>query len=139
MALIIKTCTDVPTPWQDPVISAEGMRKMLMHDNTKLFAMIENKTSHGHLAIRSDGQDWEILTLWIQPQNRRNRAATALIQHTIAAAMVNKIKTIFLDVRPSNTPALKVYAQHGFKHIATRTNYYTIPTEDAHILALNLT
>ena len=41
---------------------------------------------------------------------------------------------ITLEVRPSNTPAIKIYENFGLKSVGRRKNYYDNPTEDALIM-----
>ena len=41
------------------------------------------------------------------------------------------IDTIFLEVRVSNTPALRLYESFGFEEIGTRKYFYSNPVEDA--------
>ena len=42
-----------------------------------------------------------------------------------------------LEVRRSNTPALRLYAKAGFSEAGVRRNYYTQPVEDALVLVRN--
>lgn len=136
--IIIKRCRELPQPWQDPVMSGEGMSSMLKQDLVFCFSAMREDKSLGHIVCRSDGEDWEILTLWVQPEARRQRVAVGLIRHAISVAMLDKAKKIFLDVRPSNTPAVKLYQAHQFSQIATRAGYYTSPREDGAVYALEL-
>ena len=41
---------------------------------------------------------------------------------------------ITLEVRPSNTAAIKIYENFGLKSVGRRKNYYDNPTEDALIM-----
>ena len=43
-----------------------------------------------------------------------------------------------LEVRCSNTPAVKLYEKHGFKKIGTRRRFYHDPEEDALIMTKKL-
>lgn len=136
--ILIQQMYEVPKVWHDPVLTAAGMTDMLQLGNIFLWAQIENEASVGHVVVRSDGIDWEILTLWVQPTARRRNVARGLLRALIAAALTEKTAKIFLDVRPSNTPAVKLYEQLGFKQIAVRTGYYAAPREDALVYGLDL-
>lgn len=139
---LIQRLDVVPEPWGDPVLSAVGMADMLRLGNVFLWAYIENGQSSGsslgHVAVRSDGEDWEILTLWVQVEARRRGVARGLLRSIILAAMDEKAHKIFLDVRPSNMPAVALYEKLGFRQIATRLGYYSAPREDAAVYALEL-
>ena len=47
-----------------------------------------------------------------------------------------QLKFITLEVRPSNTAALKLYEGFGFEQVGERKNYYSNPAENAVLLTL---
>ena len=49
-------------------------------------------------------------------------------------AKEHEIKTISLEVRPSNAPAIALYEKFGYKQVGRRKNFYSHPTEDGLIL-----
>jgi ribosomal-protein-alanine N-acetyltransferase len=49
-----------------------------------------------------------------------------LLDHTITMAQKNGFKCISLEVRESNTPAVKLYKSKGFIVIGKKRNYYTL-------------
>jgi ribosomal-protein-alanine N-acetyltransferase len=49
-----------------------------------------------------------------------------------------KVKTITLDVRISNHPAIKMYRKMGFRKLGLRPRYYADNGEDALIMGLKL-
>ena len=64
------------------------------------------------------------------------RLLTLLLERAAAAAM----KEAFLEVRPSNTAAIRLYLAHGFEQVGTRRGYYQAVggREDAAVLRLGL-
>ena len=50
------------------------------------------------------------------------------------------MKEAFLEVRPSNTAAIRLYLAHGFEQVGMRRGYYQAPDgrEDAVVLRLAL-
>lgn len=64
----------------------------------------------------------------------------SLMQHLIVLAQEYAATEIFLEVRPSNTVARKLYHGMGFNEIATRRNYYPSHggREDAILMAMVL-
>ena len=60
----------------------------------------------------------------------------ALVDRAAAAGMAEA----FLEVRPSNTAAIRLYLSMGFEQVGTRRGYYQAPSgrEDAAVLRLTL-
>jgi|SRR5215471_17226725 len=75
-----------------------------------------------------------INTLAVSPRHRRQGLATVLLREVMAEAAREGARRATLEVRASNTAALELYGQLGFRVTARRTNYYTNPSEDALIL-----
>jgi len=53
-------------------------------------------------------------------------------------ARSNNVREIFLEVRKSNTEAIKFYDKFNFKKMRERSSYYKNPVEDALVLGLYL-
>lgn len=75
-----------------------------------------------------------INTVAVAPAERRRGWATVLLKHVMAEAAAQHVTRATLEVRASNTAALKLYEGLGFRVAATRPRYYTQPEEDALIL-----
>ena len=74
-----------------------------------------------------------ILNICVDPAFRSMGVGTMLVCYLLKNAGLAGAESIFLEVRPSNLKALKLYESLGFKQIATRANYYPTMTgrEDA--------
>lgn len=93
----------------------------------------------GFVVTRTVADEMEILNLAVAPQRRRQGIATALLQHTLAAAAQIGALRAFLEVRESNAAARAFYARHGFTESGRRRAYYTSPVEDAILLTRAVT
>src|ERR1700719_832232 len=69
-------------------------------------------------------------------QGVAKRLLTSLIERAAAAGM----GAAFLEVRPSNTAAIRLYLSTGFEHVGSRRGYYQAAggREDAAVLKLAL-
>jgi [ribosomal protein S18]-alanine N-acetyltransferase len=56
----------------------------------------------------------------------------------LETAKNKNVEELFLEVRKSNTAAIKLYKSFGFQLIDVRKNYYSEPQEDASIYKLRL-
>jgi ribosomal-protein-alanine N-acetyltransferase len=81
-----------------------------------------------------------LLNISIAATHQRQGFGRALLQHMLKTARGYGAVNIFLEVRPSNMPALKLYEETGFSEMAIRRGYY--PTrygrEDAVLMGMAL-
>lgn len=76
-----------------------------------------------------------ILNLAVHPQHRRRGLARRLLETAMARARDLGAQVAWLEVRPSNHPALNLYHSLGFKKMGRRPRYYEDTQEDALLLA----
>lgn len=81
-----------------------------------------------------------ILNLCIDPSYRALGYGERLLDELLYRARAASVRQIFLEVRPSNLTALKLYKKKGFHQIAERPAYYqaNVGREDAAVLAKKL-
>lgn len=70
----------------------------------------------------------------VLPPLRGHGIGTALLQHILEEGRRLGAKRATLEVRASNSGALRLYQRLGFSVTATRRDYYTNPVEDALVL-----
>lgn len=73
----------------------------------------------------------------VRPECRGQGAGRVLLACVLTEGAAHGAARATLEVRRSNTAALKLYERMGFKVGGTRRNYYTSPVEDALILWLD--
>lgn len=78
-----------------------------------------------------------VLNIATHPRARRRGHARCLLEHVLAAARARGCRTVLLEVRPSNAPALALYHAEGFRPIGRRAGYYQ-DGEDAIVMQLDL-
>ena len=78
-----------------------------------------------------------ILNLCVDPDYQSIGLGRMLLLHLLETAQAHNANMTFLEVRPSNFAAIKLYLDNGFDEIGTRRNYYPakVGREDAIILA----
>jgi [ribosomal protein S18]-alanine N-acetyltransferase len=57
-----------------------------------------------------------------------------LVREMLARASARGVREVFLEVRPSNHVARRLYERLGFVQVGRRRNYYQQPVEDALVL-----
>jgi ribosomal-protein-alanine N-acetyltransferase len=89
----------------------------------------------GFIVVRLVPPEAEILNLGVNPKNREQGVATSLLEVVLANLQREKATRLYLEVRPSNTPAISFYQKHLFTLAGVRPNYYREPTEAALLMA----
>lgn len=112
----------------------ESLRSQLDKNDSRCTVAIEDDTIVGFLAFEQVLDEGSIVEVAVHPDHRRGGIARNLITSAINNA--EGLHTVFLEVRESNTPAVKLYESLGFTQIAVRKGYYDHPKEDAVIMNL---
>lgn len=109
------------------------------------YGELSNDLAHYYCAFEGDklvgyAGTWQILdeahitTLAVDPELKRRKIGEAILINIIKDCQKNEIKYITLEVRVSNTPAIKLYEKYGFKSLGSRKGYYQNNNEDALIM-----
>ncbi len=85
----------------------------------------------GFAALLLTPPESDVLDIIVRTEYRGKGIGTKLLDGLCDHALLRQVDTVFLEVRPSNTPARKLYEKLGFEQIGIRRNYYTDPAEDA--------
>lgn len=81
-----------------------------------------------------------VLNICVHPSYQHQGCGRYILRHLIKISRERGANTVFLEVRPSNYPALCLYHKFGFNEVGTRKGYYPAHKgrEDALLLALSL-
>ena len=81
-----------------------------------------------------------ILNLCVRPELQGRGLSRQLLAHLLDMANDLEARTVFLEVRPSNRRALRLYANAGFCEVGVRRGYYPAAKgrEDGLVLAKEL-
>ncbi len=121
-----KICFSAPWSEKQLIDSAKG--------GTAFFIAETNGEIAGYIGIDTVLDEGYITNVAVFPELRKRGVASALLTYTENYARRKGLSFITLEVRISNTSAIKLYEKHGFKKEGQRKNFYINPTEDALIL-----
>lgn len=99
----------------------------------------ENRQVIGYAGFYTVLEEGYITNVAVHPAARRRGVADRLIAALVQAAREKNLAFLTLEVRAGNTPAIGLYAKHGFIPVGRRKNYYESPREDAVLMTLYLT
>jgi ribosomal-protein-alanine N-acetyltransferase len=98
-----------------------------------------NQTIIGYGLMLKVMDEAQILNICIHPTQQGYGYGRKMLEHLLQFAQLTK--SVFLEVRPSNIAALKLYKNMGFKQVGIRKKYYpngNQEREDALILRKTL-
>lgn len=124
-----------PVPW------SEGIFRDCLLAGYDGWVLQLNGAIVGYVLTYVRSRECHILNICIKTALRGRGYAQLLLRHALQHANTQNADTTFLEVRPSNTPALHVYRKFGFNEIGVRKDYYANPDgsrEDALVFALDM-
>jgi ribosomal-protein-alanine N-acetyltransferase len=88
----------------------------------------------GYTCLWRVEDELQIANIAVDKEHRRKGVAKRLLEWIIEQAVKKNCKSITLDVRETNSVAIRLYDQYGFREIGRRKKYYRFPVENAIIM-----
>lgn len=127
VAEIEKECFS--NPWSEKAIKA-AINDDLSHF---IVAKIGNEVV-GYGGMYSVMGEGYIYNIAVKRKYRKFGIGTNIVNELVNYSKIKSLNFLSLEVRKSNTPAINLYSNCGFKKIGNRKNFYTNPLEDAIIM-----
>jgi [ribosomal protein S18]-alanine N-acetyltransferase len=98
--------------------------RLLAEENIVSHAAAHDGGSEGFVLSRLAADEAEILSIAVHPRRRGEGIAGRLLSVHREALMLNRIRTLFLEVEEGNAPAIALYQRQGFSDVSRRDAYY---------------
>ena len=118
-----------PTPWSRSMFDAE-LRKP---SSLALGAFTADELL-GYAFVSRYVDAWHVMNVAVANAYRRRGIASALLERLFDVTATDPKRGYTLEVRVSNTGAIRLYEQLGFEARGVRRGYYTDNREDALIM-----
>jgi ribosomal-protein-alanine N-acetyltransferase len=94
----------------------------------------------GHAVVTVGAGEAHLLNVCIRADRQGKGFGRRLVLHALHAARQAGADALFLEVRPSNQVAARLYDSLGFREVGIRKDYYPAPIghEDARVLVIDL-
>ena len=113
-------------PWSENSIRSELTGRLSLW-----VVALDGDTVAGYIGSQSVLGESDMMNVAVAPEYRRRGIAQALILELIRRLSQQGNRSLMLEVRASNTPAITLYHKLGFAQVGRRPNYYRNPKEDA--------
>lgn len=94
----------------------------------------------GYGVLSVAAEEAHVLNLCTAPGSERQGLGARMLRALLRIARGQRAQRVFLEVRPTNAPAIALYERCGFNEIGRRPRYYPAHRgrEDAVVMALEL-
>ena len=113
-------------PW-----TAEDYQGFLDREDADFLVAVVDGRIVGYIGEYGLPDEGDITNVSVDRRYRNRHIGTCLVSGLIQTAGARGIRKIFLEVRESNAPAIRLYENAGFRKTGVRRTYYTSPVEDA--------
>jgi len=123
-----------PVPWPRESFLAE-----LRNPLAQYIVAEEGFLIQGYAGVWLIFDEGHITNVAVHPRTRGKRIGEMLLTTLVGSMCLNQVKSLTLEVRPSNKSALALYRRMGFEQAGRRKGYYSDNDEDALIMTKKLT
>lgn len=88
----------------------------------------------GYIGAQIVPDEADMMNLAVSAAYRRMGIGKTLVEKLLEALQARSVRSLTLEVRVSNAPAVTLYEGLGFQTVGRRPGYYQKPKEDAFIL-----
>lgn len=118
-------------PW-----SEQSIKEEMAKENSVFLMAFEEEKPIGYVGLCTVLDEGYMGNLGVVEEYRRKGIGRALMNELTARCKAMDSAFVTLEVRASNTPAVKLYESLGFLEAGRRKNYYKEPLEDAILMTL---
>ena len=122
-----------PSPW-----SLKAFKEEIGNPISHLWGLTVDEVLTGYTCFCMFDIEIQLINLAVHPHERGKGFGHYFLTKMIESAVSKGKKYIWLEVRPSNLAALRLYEKSGFDAVDRRPQYYADTHEDAIVMALTL-
>jgi ribosomal-protein-alanine N-acetyltransferase len=120
-------------PW-----SEQSFLDSILLEHTLFLVAEETGKIAGYCGIYLTAEEGELVNIAVIQSMRRKGMARCLLEEAVRILLENGVEALYLEVRVSNEPAIRLYESMGFSTEGIRKGFYEKPREDARIMKLEM-
>ena len=127
----IETVSDMESKFFGQPWSAASIATYMEKGNTIFLVAKHEEKIAGYAAVMCVLDEGNLVSIAVDEKYRKLGIASELLDIVYEEAKERGVTSINLEVRQSNTPAIKLYEKEKFEQVGQRKNFYKKPEEDA--------
>lgn len=120
-------------PW-----SRESYEELAPLESISIWVAKTGEKLAGYMLLQHVAGEMELHTIAVAEDLRRRGIGMRLMEHMLEESRRLGVNRIFLQVRPSNAAARRLYEKFGFRAVGIRRAYYRDNFEDALVMRLEM-
>ena len=136
---------EIERSWQHLSHWSEDSYYRLVNDDgftASFLAEVEDASGRplvaGFVIFHVVGTNCEVYNIAVDARHARTGIGKQLMTTVVNESLKRYASKVLLEVRKSNTNAIRFYEGFGFKVLGERKNYYSNPVEDAFVMEMGL-
>lgn len=125
-----------PNPWKLSSFKGEIENRPISNPYVVIYRPLEKII--GYLIYWHIRNEIQISNIAISPEYRQMGVGEGVLQKMLIEMRHKGAEFVFLEVRPSNLAARRLYEKIGFTILGLRKGYYRNPSEDAIVMGKSL-
>ena len=121
------------SPW-----SPNAFLEEIRNPVSRLSAIVITGNLAGYICFWMLDREIQLMNIAVHPDRRHEGIGYFLLSNMIEVGLSRGICSVWLEVRPSNVVAKKLYYKFGFEERGRRPLYYRDTNEDAIVMSLAL-
>lgn len=111
-----------------------GFFTFLIREDTLFLVAQEKKEILGYCGVVMVQDEGDITNVAVKKSWQNQGVGKKLMEELVKSTEQEGVARLFLEVRASNEPALRLYRNMGFVQTGIRKNYYEEPREDGIVM-----
>ena len=125
-----------PNPWQLSSFKGEIENRPISNPYVIIYRPLEKII--GYVIYWHIRNEVQISNIAISPEYRQLGVGEGVLKKVLHEMRHKGAEFVFLEVRPSNLAARRLYEKLGFTILGLRKGYYRNPSEDAIVMGMSL-
>lgn len=117
--------TEVESFKPDDVYSADLVQFLCAFCNNTSWVYVADGRVAGYIITCIEGRSAHVISIAVRRDHRRRGVGSTLLCTALKELIAGRVERVYLEVRASNAPAIRLYEKAGFEVVERLSAYYS--------------